>query len=292
MGKYLNNSDIVMRTGKLAFYQCLGESFYRRMEGFTDITNSKGTKEYTRQYVDEDFERTDVSGYSPSKSYSFDRYKDNAVLDDIINITENELIGQAMVRSIVSLDMTTANSNDGNTWTATGKMRKWAVIPDSDGDTTDCMTYSGTFKCRGEMVDVRAFSTDDWQTITVISIENEQKAYITASVNDIDGIELGTVYPQSLYGKLEVTNSTTGYTINASSTVNGATLTLMSGNSIIETASNSLSRTFNQSSVAGTVDEYTIICTYNGTSRRVDIKVTKAETVSATSYSLDGEADE
>ena len=128
MGKYLNNSDIVMRTGKLAFYKCLGESVYRRMEGFTELSNSKGTKEYTRQYVDEDFERTDVSGYSPEISYAFDRYKAHPVLDDIIYITENELIGQAMVRDFVVLDMTTAVSNNGTTWTAEGKMRKWAVI--------------------------------------------------------------------------------------------------------------------------------------------------------------------
>ena len=142
MGKYLNNSNIVMRTGKLAFYKCLGESFYRRMEDFTELSNSKGTKEYTRRYVDEDFERTDVSGYSPEISYAFDRYKAHPVLDDIIYITENELIGQAMVRDFVIFDMTTAVSNNGTTWTAEGKMRRWAVIPDTDGDTTDCMTYS------------------------------------------------------------------------------------------------------------------------------------------------------
>ena len=292
MGKYLNNSDIVMRTGKLAFYKCLGENFYRRMEGFTELSNSKGTKEYTRQYVDEDFERTDVSGYSPEMSYAFDRYKLNPVLDDIIYITENELIGQAMVRDFVILDMTTAVSNNGTTWAAEGKMRRWAVIPDTDGDTTDCMTYSGTFKCRGEMVDVRATTTDDWQTITVTNIANEKTAFAIVSVSDIDGIELGTVSPSSNYTHLYVNNATNGFTINASSTVKGATVTLISGSSNLDSSSNSISRTFQQSGSAGTVSEYTVICTYNGTSTSVNIKVTKVhsyeETVAQT-LSLESE---
>ena len=244
MGKYLNNSNIVMRTGKLAFYKCLGENFYRRMEGFTELSNSKGTKEYTRRYVDEDFERTDVSGYSPEISYAFDRYKAHPVLDDIIYITENELIGQAMVRDFVIFDMTTAVSNNGTTWTAEGKMRKWAVIPDTDGDTTDCMTYSGTFKCRGEMVDVRATTTDDWQTITVINIANEKTAFPIVSVTDIDGVELGSVTSNSSVSRLDVKNASSGYTINVSATVHGATVTLLTGSIIHESASDSISRTF------------------------------------------------
>ena len=271
-----------MRTGKLAFYQCRGESFYRCMEGFTELSNSKGTKEYTRQYVDEDFERTDVNGYSPEKSYSFDRYKNHPVLDDIIYITENELIGQAMVRGIVCLDMTTAVSNNGTTWTAEGKMRKWAVVPDTDGDTTDCMTYSGTFKCRGEMVDVRATTTDDWQTITITNIANEKTAFAIVSVSDIDGIELGTISPNSSYAKLEVSNATNGYTINAASTVKGATLTLLTGSTANESASNSISRVFQQNSSAGTVNEHTIICTYNGTSTSVNIKVNRVDSYDET----------
>lgn len=292
MGKYLNNSDIVMRTGKLAFYKCLGESVYRRMEGFTELSNSKGTKEYTRQYVDEDFERTDVSGYSPEISYAFDRYKAHPVLDDIIYITENELIGQAMVRDFVVLDMTTAVSNNGTTWTAEGKMRKWAVIPDTDGDTTDCMTYSGTFKCRGEMVDVRATTTDDWQTITVVNIANEKTAFPVVSVTDIDGVELGSITSSSLTAKLEVKNASSGYTINVSSTISGATVTLMTGSTVHESASNSISRVFQQSGSAGTVSEHTALCTYNGTSASVNIKVTKVDSYDGTeTQSLNSESE-
>ena len=118
MGKNLQNANLVQRTGKLAFYRVPNKDKYIRMEGFTELTNSKNPKEYSRQYVDEDFERTDVTGYASSISYAFDRYKGNAVLDDIIDITENEYIGEKMIREILVVDMTTASTVDGIIWTA------------------------------------------------------------------------------------------------------------------------------------------------------------------------------
>lgn len=167
MGKNLKNADLVMRTGKLAFYHVPGNSAYTRMEGFTSLSTSKNATEYERQYVDEDFKRTDITGYATSTSYALDRYVGHPVTDDIIDIHENEKIGQDAVRSIIQVDMTTAVNTSGKSWTATGKMRDYAVIPDTDGDTTDCMTYSGTFKTRGEMEDVEVHTYDDFQTIIV-----------------------------------------------------------------------------------------------------------------------------
>ncbi len=167
MGKNLKNADLVMRTGKLAFYLVPGNSAYTRMEGFTSLSTSKNASEYERQYVDEDFKRTDITGYATSTAYSLDRYVGHPVTDDIIDIHENEKIGQDAVRSIIQVDMTTAVNTSGKSWTAAGKMRDYAVIPDADGDTTDCMTYSGTFKTRGEMENVEVYTTDDFQTISV-----------------------------------------------------------------------------------------------------------------------------
>ena len=90
-------------------------------------------------------------------------------------------------------------------------------------------------------------------------------------------MELGAITPNSNYAKLEVSNATSGYTINASSTINGATVTLLSGSTINESASNSISRVFQQSGVTGTVSEHTVICTYNGQSRSVNVKITKVD---------------
>lgn len=164
MGKNLNYSNLVTRPKKLAFYQT-PDGIYRRMEGFTDLSYSKNPKEYSRQYVDEEFERTDIVGYAPSISYSFDRYTGNAVLDDIVKITENEYIGDLMKRKIVTVDLTGSTYNNA-------KMREYSVIPDSDGDSTDCLTYSGNFKAKGVLTDYIATSDDDWQTITVREYKN------------------------------------------------------------------------------------------------------------------------
>lgn len=178
MGKNLQNSSLVQRTGKVAFYYVPKANKYVRMEGFTELSSSKNPKEYSRQYVDEDFERTDIVGYAPSISYAFDRYKGNVVLDDIIEITENEYIGEKMVRDIMVVDMTTAGTSDGKSWVAFAKVRKFAVIPDTDGGTTDCMTYSGNFKARGETMDYAVTSEDDWQTISDTTLKEKSGAAI------------------------------------------------------------------------------------------------------------------
>lgn len=161
MGKNLRYGNLVTRPKKLAFYGVPNKG-YQRMEGFTDLGYSQNPKEYSRQYVDEEFERTDIVGYAPSISYAFDRYTNNEMLADIVKITENEYIGDLMKRTIVTVDL-----SNGATTTAPAKMRDYAVIPDTNGDTTDCLTYSGNFKAKGLLIDCIATSNDDWQTILV-----------------------------------------------------------------------------------------------------------------------------
>ena len=94
---------LVPRSQKVLFYgvpAASGDTItYHRMKGFTDVSTSKNAKEYTRQYVDELFEQTDVTGYSPSTSYGFDQYAGDPVHADIVKITDNELIGSNAVRS-------------------------------------------------------------------------------------------------------------------------------------------------------------------------------------------------
>ena len=173
-GANLSGSDLVLRTGKVAFFLTsdqIGKSTpsYARMEGFTSLSTSKSAIEYTRRYVDEDFERSDVTGYGTSISYAFDRYQDNDVLDDIITIHEDEKVGADCVRSILQVDMTTAKASTTleDVYTATARERAYAVIPDSDGDSTDCLTYSGSFRARGEIETVTVATMDGWQTVTI-----------------------------------------------------------------------------------------------------------------------------
>lgn len=166
MGKNLNKSKLVPRTGKMAFYQVPESDVFTRMEGFTDLSNSKNAKEYTRRYVDEDTDRTDTTGYAASTAYAFDMYDDNAVLDDIVKIHEDEMIGNDAVRTIIQVDMTTVKDSGGKI-TVDGRMRDYAVVPDADGSSTDALTYSGNFKARGEIEEVTVESDDDFQTVKI-----------------------------------------------------------------------------------------------------------------------------
>ena len=49
MGKNLKNADLVLRTGKVAFYHVPGQSAYTRMGGFTSLSTSKNPTEYERR---------------------------------------------------------------------------------------------------------------------------------------------------------------------------------------------------------------------------------------------------
>lgn len=231
MGKNLKNADLVLRTGKLAFYLVPGNSAYTRMEGFTSLSTSKNPTEYERQYVDEDFKRTDITGYNVATAYALDRYKQHPVTDDIIKIHENELLGQDAVRSIIQVDMTTVSPSGsaGGSFTATGKRRDYAVIPDTDGDTTDCMTYSGNFKTRGEMEEVTVITTDDWQTI---SISGSQTAPVLSSLSLLSGTispafsSTTTSYTTTQTGQITVVASAESASYSVTAVCNGSSQSL------------------------------------------------------------------
>ncbi|MGN1411450.1 MAG: hypothetical protein ACI4WH_02935 [Oscillospiraceae bacterium] len=272
MGQSLNNCQLVQRTGKLAFMKCTGESIYRRMQGFTDISNAKNPKEYERGYVDEDFDRTDIIGYSPSKSYAFDRYKGNKVLDDLVNLTENELVGQSMIRSIIEVDMTTTASSGNGIWTAEAIMRDWAVIPDTDGDSRDCLTYSGSFKCRGFKTAVRVTTDDNWETLSYVEVDKSKSAFADVSIKNADGIEIGRQQGISSFSVLSVDSTTKEYTINVGATQQGAVLSIISTQgSVLASGVDKVSHTvFNQTDTA----IFTITCTYQGVTNSMKVSVT------------------
>ena len=152
-------SNLVPRHKMLAFYGVpgTGQSGYvfQRMQFFTDLGLTKNPNEYSRKYVDEATERTDITAYAPAIGYAFDKHRDNMVLTDIVSITDGEKLGSDAVRPIVWVD----------TETGKGFMRNYTVIPDSEGDDSQVYTYSGTFKANGELTEVTATSADNWMTI-------------------------------------------------------------------------------------------------------------------------------
>lgn len=160
---------LVARSKKVLFYGVPtvsddGTTYtYHRMRGFTDASTSRNSMEYTRQYVDEMFEQTDVTGYSPSTSYGFDQYAGDAVHDDIVKITDDELIGNDAVRPLILVDLSAA---EATATTAPAMKRDYSVIPDSEGGSMDAYTYTGNFRSKGAKIRGTATTADDWLTVT------------------------------------------------------------------------------------------------------------------------------
>lgn len=150
------------RHKKLGFYgvsktvEGVTTTTFYRMTGFTSLPQNKNPKEYTRQYVDEDFERSDLMGYAPQIPYNFDRHDGNKVHEDIVNITDKELIGADAVRTLIVVDI-----DDG-----TAIQRDYSVIPDGEGSDINVYSYTGNFKANGDKIFGTATSSDNWQTIT------------------------------------------------------------------------------------------------------------------------------
>ena len=163
---------IVKREDKLMFISSEAggaDQTYNRMKYFTDLSTSKNPVEYSRRYVDEATERTDVTGYATSIAYAFDQYTDDAAQEKIVEITDNELTGEAAIVSILIVDLSGTESSGAYP----ARMRNFAVIPDSEGDSTDAYTYSGTLKANGDSVIGTAATTDEWLTCTFTEKEAE-----------------------------------------------------------------------------------------------------------------------
>ena len=136
---------------------------YERMTNFTSMTNGKNPKEYSRQYVDKETDDTDVAGYAPSTDYSFDRYTNTPVHEKIAKIHDGELTGSDALVDILTVDLFDGDETAGYV----ARKRTYAVIPDTDGDGTDALVYSGSFKSKSDIEVVKVTVSADGKTATV-----------------------------------------------------------------------------------------------------------------------------
>ena len=154
---------LVKRSDKVSFFGNMGTGTetFNRMRGFTTLSGSKNPKEYTRQYVDEEFETTDVTGYSPSIEFGFDQYSGDLVHDEMVEILDGEKTGTEARRNIVTVDFSQP-VNGGYKATK----REYAIIGDADGDSMDAYTYSGTFRATGVRIEGTATLNSDSSVAT------------------------------------------------------------------------------------------------------------------------------
>ena len=144
-----------------------------RMRGFSSLSESKNPTEYTRKYVDELFETTDVTGVSSSFDFTFDMMTPNAVLDDLASIIDGEKVGTEAVRTFYCVDF---HKKEGDGYHCV--KRDFAVIGSNVGDGTDALTYSGTLKVKTTAVEgiakIVTPENGDKDTVEVISFATSE----------------------------------------------------------------------------------------------------------------------
>ena len=141
---------LIKRSDKVSFLGCISEGTetFNRMRGFTTLSGAKNPTEYSRRYVDEEFETTDVTGYSPSLDFGFDQYSGDPVHDEMVKILDNEVLGTEARRNIVTVDF----SQEAGEGSYKAVKREYAIIGDAEGDSMDAYTYSGTFRSTGKRI--------------------------------------------------------------------------------------------------------------------------------------------
>lgn len=157
-------AKMVQRHQRVAFMNTgtLDSPVFTRMKKFTNMSNAKNPKEYSRQYVDEAIEETDVVGYAPSTDYSFDRHTNTPVHEMIAKIHDGELTGSDTLVEILLVDLFTVDQAGK----CEARKRTYSVIPSADGDGTDALVYTGTFKAKSKSVKGTAVLSEDEQTAT------------------------------------------------------------------------------------------------------------------------------
>lgn len=155
---------MVNRADRLSFMDVgtSGTPKFERMTKFTTMTGGKNPKEYSRQYVDMLTESSDVVGYAPATEYSFDRHTGNGVHEKIAKVTDDECVGADTYVDIVTVDVFTADTQKR----AIARKRTYSIVPDTEGDGTDALIYSGSFKAVSELTKGYATSEDNWKTVT------------------------------------------------------------------------------------------------------------------------------
>ena len=189
---------LVKRSGKVAFMDVSTTQIpnFLRMRKFTEISKSKNPTEYSRTYVDEDGEVTDVTGYSEEISYAFDLYSGNLVHEKIVKITDDELTGDEALVKILIVDF---SKPVGSGYEA--RLRTYSTVPDTEGDSTDAYTYSGAFRKNSKMSKGVATLNLDNTVATFTETEVVAEYPVTFLVKDstgpVEGASIkidGTIY--------------------------------------------------------------------------------------------------
>ena len=159
--------NLVKRCEKIPYFGILDDSGnykFHRMTGFTSATVNRNPIEYSRQYIDEDFERSDIIGYKTALDYEFDMFKDNPVHQEIAAISDGELTGNNAVRPVIMVDFSTEKNG-----VCKAIKRDFSIIPSREGEGFGTYIYSGQMKSNGKKLSGTVISDDDFETVKFIA---------------------------------------------------------------------------------------------------------------------------
>ncbi len=154
--------ELIPRHKVLAFYgvpetvEGVTTVTFHRMRFFTNIAKNKNPQDYTRKYTDEKSQRSDIVSYAETISATFDRHSGDPVHEDIIDISDRELVGSDAKREIIWVQVDTGKA----------VKRTVSVVPNSEGSDANTYTQSADFRAGGEPAAGTASSSDDWMTAT------------------------------------------------------------------------------------------------------------------------------
>lgn len=178
----MSKEQLVKRSRKLAFMDVSTTAIanFLRMTKFTEISKSKNPTEYSRTYVDEDGETTDVTGYSEEISYNFDQHVGNLVHKKLADIADDEKTDSDALVDILQVDLTEPMQGGYK-----ARLRTYSTVPDADGDSTDAYTYSGTFRKNSNMTIGVAKLSSDGKTATFTPSEEVPEYPVSFVVKDV-----------------------------------------------------------------------------------------------------------
>lgn len=189
----MSDKKLVLRHEVLTFMKPLKidgkntfDEKYHRLYGFTELSETANPQEYTRKYIDEARERTDIVGMTKTSSFNLDYHEGDLVHADIKNMYDKELTGTNTEREFIAVELfkdvkytetPTLQTKETKTGEAkTGKraiLRKYTVIiSDSGGE--EAVTFAGSFNVSGDRIEGIAISDDGWQTCTFKKLDEIQ----------------------------------------------------------------------------------------------------------------------
>jgi len=112
-------------------------------EGFTEFREVKHPISYGRRYIHESIRRTDVTGFAPAVDYAFEVCTNDPVISLLRRITDTEKVGRDAWVDICTVDLF-ENTDIQGVYPAS--CRTYTVVPDTCGEGTDTLLYTGTLK--------------------------------------------------------------------------------------------------------------------------------------------------